>query len=186
LAGGTRGNNNPTKKALEEAKRMFGSEHRVSIVLSLGSGSSRPITLHNGMKDEFRQILDDLAQSGEETAEELSHRFENSSFYHRFSVDLGLDNLSITEWTREDIGTTTTHTKVYIEKISLSLSAVAELLMKNEGCVTLGQLSKSSNTSLEASSFNSAQVDVKPGMAKPIPRLSPFFIERHDVFKFME
>jgi hypothetical protein len=31
-----------------------------------------------------------------------------------------------------------------------------------------------------------AQVNVKPSMAKPIPRLSPFFIERHDVIDFME
>jgi hypothetical protein len=31
-----------------------------------------------------------------------------------------------------------------------------------------------------------AQVNVKPSMAKHIPRLSPFLIERHDVIEFME
>jgi hypothetical protein len=131
-------------------------------------------------------VLDDLAQSGEQTAEELSKRFENSSFYHRFSVDSGLENLSITGWNEDELGTVNAHTKVYIEKVWSSLSAVAEILVKDEGCVTFGQLSKYSTFSQEPCSFLSAQVDVKPAMAKCIPRLSPFFIERRDVFDFME
>jgi hypothetical protein len=142
LAGGTIGHNNPTKKALEEAKRLFGSDHKASLVLSLGSGRRHPKSLHNGMKDGVQRSLDDMAQSGKETAEELSKRFEKSTFYHRFSVDSGLENLSITGWAKGDIGTITTHTKVYIEKVSSSLSAVADLLVKNEGCVTLGQISE--------------------------------------------
>jgi hypothetical protein len=134
----------------------------------------------------LRQVLDDLAQSGEETAAELSQRFENSTFYHRFSVDSGLEDLLITGWTEEDIGKIITHTKVYIEKISSALSTVVGLLVKNQGSVTLEQLSKSSKYSHESCLFLSAQVKVRPGKAKPIPRLSPFFIERHDVFEFME
>jgi hypothetical protein len=90
LAGGAIGHNNPTKKALDEAKRLFGSEHKLSIVLSLGSGRRLSRNLQDDTKDGLRQVLNDLAQSGEETAEELSKRFDNSTFYHRYSVDSGL------------------------------------------------------------------------------------------------
>lgn len=83
-----------------------------------------------------------MAHSGEQIAEELSQRFENSSFYHRFSVGAGLENLSTMSWTNEDLGAITSHTKVYIEKVALSLSVTVELLVKNEGSATLGQLSE--------------------------------------------
>jgi predicted acylesterase/phospholipase RssA len=143
LAGGAIRFNNPTKQALDEARQRFNSDQKASVILGLGSGLRHPRSLKNGMKDGLRQALDDRAQSGEETAEELSRKFENSTFYHRFSVNSGLENLSITGWMKDDIGTITAHTKAYLEKVSSSLSAVAELLVKNEGSVTLGQLSGS-------------------------------------------
>jgi hypothetical protein len=186
LAGGAIGYNNPTKKALEEAKRIFGPEHKASIILSLGSGRKHPQCLQSGVKDEFQQVLVDMVQSGEETARELSQRFGNSNFYHRFSVDSGLETLSITGWAEDDLGSITTHTKVYIESVWSSLSAVSDLLVKNEGCITLGQLSKSPKLAQELCLFFSAQVDLAPSMAKSIPRLTPFFIERRDITEFME
>jgi hypothetical protein len=138
------GFSNPTKQALDEAKRMFGSDRKASLVLSLGSGRRHPKSLHNEMEDGLRQVLDDMAQSGEEAAQELSQRFEGSTFYHRLSVDSGLENMSTTGWAEDELGTITSHTKVYIQKVSRSISTVAELLVKDEGYVTLGQLSMSS------------------------------------------
>jgi hypothetical protein len=122
---------------------MFGSNQETSLVLSLGSGHRHPHGLQTGVGDEMRQRLDDLAQSGKKTAAELSQRFENSGFYHRYSVDSGLENMSMTGWTEEDIGTITAHTKVYMETVSSSLSTAAELMVKNQGCATIGQLSES-------------------------------------------
>jgi hypothetical protein len=122
---------------------VFGPDHKASIILSLGPGHRHPQPLHNGMKDGFWHVLDDLAQSGEQTAEELSQRFESSTFYNRFSVDSGLEKVSITGWTDDELGTITSHTKVYTQKVFSSISTVADLLVKNEGCVTLGQLSRS-------------------------------------------
>jgi hypothetical protein len=95
LTSGIIGYNNPTKKALEEAKRLFGSDRNASIVLSFGSGRRHPQGLRNDMKDGLRQVLDDLAQSGEDTAEELSKRFRKlqllspalGRFWARESVD---------------------------------------------------------------------------------------------------
>jgi predicted acylesterase/phospholipase RssA len=147
MAGGATCYNNPTKQALEEAKRVFGPDHKASIILSLGSGHRHPQSLHNGVKEGLQHVLDDLAQSGEQTAEELSQRFDNSTFYNRFSVDPGLEKVSITGWTEDELGTITSHTKVYTQKVFSSISTVAELLLKNEGCVTLGQLSRSSKLS---------------------------------------
>jgi hypothetical protein len=142
LVAGTVGFSNPTKQALDEAKKMFGSDHKASVVLSLGSGRRRPRSLQDGTKDGLRQPPDDLAQSADETAAELSQRFESSTFYHRLSVDSGLEDVSITGWSEDELGTITSHTRVYIQKISKSISAVAEPLVRNEGCVTLGQLSR--------------------------------------------
>jgi hypothetical protein len=143
LAGGSIGFNNPTKKALDEATRVFGTERQTSIILSFGSGRRHIRSLENITTDRLKQALDDMAQNGEEVAEELWQRFGNSNIYHRLSVDAGLENLSMTGWTDKELGAITTHTKVYIERISSSLSAVAELMVRNKGSVTLGQLSKS-------------------------------------------
>jgi hypothetical protein len=138
LIGGALGFTDPTKQALDEAKRTFGTDNRVSVILSLGSGRRLPQSLDSMMND----VLDDMAYSGEQVAEELLQKFENSTFYHRFSVESGLENLSATNWSSEDLGAITSHTKVYIERVSSSLSAVVESLTKNEGTTTLGQLSK--------------------------------------------
>jgi predicted acylesterase/phospholipase RssA len=143
LVSGAIGFSNPTKQALDEAKRVFGSDHKVSIVLDLRSGRRHPRSLQDATKDGLRQLLDDLAQSADETAADLLQRFENSTFYHRFSVDSGLEDLSITGWTEDELGTIASHTKAYIQKVSKSISAVAELLVRNEGFTTLGQLSRS-------------------------------------------
>jgi hypothetical protein len=71
LTGGSIGYSNPAKKALEEAERKFESDNKASIVLSLGSGRRLPQSIYDDMKDGLWQILDDMVQSGEQTAREL-------------------------------------------------------------------------------------------------------------------
>lgn len=138
LTGGAFSFSNPTKQALDEARRTFGAEAKASIILSLGSGHRRPRSLDSATMD----LLDDMAHSGEQIEDELSERFRSANFYQRFSVSSGLENLSATSWTADDLGTITSHSKTYIEKGSSSLFATAELLTKNQGFVTLGQLSE--------------------------------------------
>jgi hypothetical protein len=138
LTSGALSFSNPTKQALDEARRTFGTDAEASIILSLGSGRRRPRSVDTAATN----VLDDMAHGGEQIAEELSQRFKNSNFYQRFSVDSGLENLSMTSWTDDDLSAITSHSKAYIERMSSSVSAAAELLMKNKGSITLGQLSE--------------------------------------------
>jgi hypothetical protein len=138
LTGGALSFSNPAKQALDESGRVFGDDTKISIILSFGSGRRRPRSL-----DIATDLLDDIAHTGEMVGEELSQRFRNSNFHQRFSVDCGLESLLATSWTDDDLGAITDHSKSYIEKISHSISVASELLMNNEGSVSLGQLSES-------------------------------------------
>jgi hypothetical protein len=138
LTSGALGFSNPAKQALDEARQIFGSDTKASIILSIGSGRRHPRSLNGAMVD----VLDDMGHSGDQIAEELTQRFNNTNIYQRFSVDSGLESLSTKDWTEENLGAITSHSKTYIKRVVSSLSTTAEALMKNEGSVTLGQLSE--------------------------------------------
>lgn len=141
LIGGNAGFNNPTKNALEEAKRVFGVEQRVSVVISLGSGQKPPQSLVNPAIKELQESLGEMALNGGGVDEELGRRFAKSSFYYRFSVNPAMGEITITDWDEDKLGAIVGHTKAYIEKISSPLSVVVDLLLKAEGSAILGQLS---------------------------------------------
>ncbi|KDQ51869.1 hypothetical protein JAAARDRAFT_102817, partial [Jaapia argillacea MUCL 33604] len=99
------GCNNPIKQVLQEAKLIFPSQH-VACVLSIGAGHPGTISLartgrffSNILPYALCTTMHDLATDCESMAEDIARQFESvPNFYHRFSVDQGLQNFTLGQW----------------------------------------------------------------------------------------
>lgn len=140
LIGGAMGFNNPTSEGLEEAKRVFGPDQPVAVILSLGSGRRETPRVESSTREGLTAALERAMMDSEKTAGEMSRRLASTSIYYRFSVDKELDNPEITGWEDGRLGSISSCTKDYNEQISSSLDAVVELLLKKKGLVTMGQI----------------------------------------------
>lgn len=142
LIGGATGFNNPTSEGLEEAKRIYGSESTVSIILSLGSGQNSPSVTDNPGIEGLVEGIERMTVDCDKTASELARRFASSSSYFRFSVDKCIEPCRVSDWSEQRLGTINSHTKNYLEEKSASLDCAVQLLIKKQSSHTLGQLSK--------------------------------------------
>lgn len=141
LVGGAIGFNNPTREGLEEAKRAFGPEQPVAVIISFGSGQHGIPSLRSSTKEELDAALEKMAMDCEKVSEEMSQRLTNTSIYYRFSVDKGIEDVKITDWDDSFLGMINGRTKDYNSRISSSLDMVVDLLLKPGGSMTLEQIS---------------------------------------------
>lgn len=140
LIGGSLSFNNPTKKAIEEAENIFGPEQSVSVVLSFGSGEQRAHGLAEPDAEGIKGILGVMVREG--VADDLARRFRDLPFYYRFSVDASADLHGIIGWSERELGMIHSHTRTFMERVSSRLGTVADMLVKNTGSHTIGQLSE--------------------------------------------
>lgn len=90
LDAGSVGYNNPTEIALEEAHRVWPSQH-VKVVLSLGTGSRNIVDV--GLGNNLMQISGHLIRSCDAVHNRLVQSLSPLSYF-RFSVDKGLEGIS--------------------------------------------------------------------------------------------
>jgi hypothetical protein len=140
LVSGSIGYNNPTKKMLSEAGRIFGPDRPVSIILSFGAGQALLTSLNDNTLDAVQKTHVVMALEGANIADDLEERFTNYPAYNRFSVDAGAEMVSIAGWNQEQLGLIITHTKRYIKTMSSAVESVVGLLLENDGSQTISQL----------------------------------------------
>jgi predicted acylesterase/phospholipase RssA len=127
--------NNPSVQVLEEARNIFGDDRKISCLVSIGTG--HPGTIGLSKPDSFQKILPTkligvlkaIATDCESTAHGLRSRFKQfPNFYFRFNVTHGAGSVSLKEW--EKMSDVETHTKAYMEEVTISASidAVVKLL----------------------------------------------------------
>lgn len=153
LVNGDVGFNNPTKAALEEAERAFGSGQGVSIVISFGSGQRGVHVVAKSGIEELQEAMLAMTMEGGGVADELAQRFPNSSFYYRFSVSPEFGLGDIIDWDDSKITGITGHTKTYTDRNSQMLATVARILMDNKASHTISQLSESNRRALAPLSY---------------------------------
>lgn len=119
LVSAMNGFNNPTKEVIEEAYKLFGAEHRISCLLSLGSGKRGAISLENTQSNAHPSISAQIASDSENVAEETKKQLGRLKIYYRFSVDVGLEG---PRPFRGGFGSIISHTSVYLSKFSVSKS----------------------------------------------------------------
>jgi hypothetical protein len=105
------GFNNPTRELIKEAEMQFGTDRRVSTILSIGSGRpalvafDRPIPASN-------ELLNAIVIDCERMARELATRLFNVDVYLRLNVDQGMENTKMSDW--EGLGIIEGHTQTYL------------------------------------------------------------------------
>ncbi|KAG8748761.1 hypothetical protein FRC12_013798 [Ceratobasidium sp. 428] len=129
-------NNNPTPRLLEEAGLVFPAQD-VVCVINLGAGRPRTISAPDfgspnfSWSSELSTMLMALATDCERTAQEMETRFAHiPEVYFRFSVDQGLEDITLWDWEKNVVS----HTHAYLRLLdnSTKINRAAQVLVKDE------------------------------------------------------
>lgn len=82
-------------------------------VLSIGTGLGDVITIGN-TRLSITNALKEMATSSKKIAATLDKQYGNSGQYHRFNVDQGLRDISLSDW--DKASTISAHTRNYISE----------------------------------------------------------------------
>lgn len=127
--------NNPAKEVVDEARKVFGDDRHLGVLISIGTG--HPGTLGLPKPDAFQKLLplqliatlENVTTDCESVASGLQQQYSNRpDIYLRFNVDHGVGRVSLEEWKR--MGAVATHTRAYLEDpiVSRSLDAAVQRL----------------------------------------------------------
>lgn len=108
------GYNNPCEALVKEAERVFPGHTAVQI-LSLGTGLGDVVTIEDGQLHGRLSILEALkkmASSSKKVAASMDYRFADSGQYHRFNVEQGLQDITLSDW--EKASRISAHTNNYL------------------------------------------------------------------------
>jgi hypothetical protein len=135
---------NPMREIITEAHGAFGSEERVSCLLSLGPGHRGVIGIPSESSGAaaWSSFLEHLAKDGEQKAQSIDSQMGHMGIYYRFRVSEGLGIASQTA--KADPGDFLSHTSVYLGDVSVSrkLDICIDSLKAPDGVISLEQLSR--------------------------------------------
>ncbi|PVF92030.1 FabD/lysophospholipase-like protein, partial [Serendipita vermifera] len=171
-AGGL-GFNNPTRELLKEAQSTYGGERRLSVIVSIGSGRSRELSLEGSSQelDMMEELLRKLSLNCETIEKEISYQLYDVGAYVRMNVAQGLEDIGMHDWSR--LGKVTSCTKQYLESISIIklLDTTVEFVTERRGTMSLNQLTRTTRIKHQA---------------KCPPTVSPYFVVRKEGWAIME
>lgn len=134
------GCNNPLEILFQEAYSLF-PDHRISCIISLGTGQLHPISIH---PKKFNDALLEIVRDCEGTADAAALRFRGvPNVYHRFTVSHGMQSIENDRW--DQANTIKSHTNAYLESIDVSRklsAAVKRIGSRDAGKFSTKQLSK--------------------------------------------
>jgi hypothetical protein len=147
FVGAELGCSNPTAHVLTEVGALYPDKHVASVV-SIGGGHTR--TIHIPKPDPFLRIMPTnvlitmkaIATDSERVAEDMAIRFQNTTdVYFRFSVDQGMQNLSLSKWQRQS--EVVAHTRQYMQKVEVStkISQAARAITEGKAALRTAQIS---------------------------------------------
>lgn len=99
------GYNNPAQLVLQEARSLWGLDHPVSCLLSIGTGSTESGAIHRMEYAPdalgFMRIFSEMALSCERVHQELKQDYFLDGIYWRFNPQM-TQKINLDEWTRMD------------------------------------------------------------------------------------
>ncbi|PVF92774.1 FabD/lysophospholipase-like protein, partial [Serendipita vermifera] len=112
-AGGL-GFNNPTRELLKEAQSTYGGERRLSVIVSIGSGLPKELSLEGSSQESgvMGELLRKLAINCETIEKDISFQLYDVGAYIRMNVSRGLEDVEMGDWSR--LGKVTSCTKQYL------------------------------------------------------------------------
>lgn len=155
LIGASIRHNNPTWEGLLESKRFFGTDARVTSVISLGSrspGVTAPMTTKTSEANQSEKMkgVEQMIIDCEQTSHRLSGTFANVSAYVRLAIQGSVEDLNIANWDESDNTALNERTNSLTTGTEMDnhLDKAAANLIEESGSVTLGQLSMSLSISI--------------------------------------
>jgi hypothetical protein len=136
------GFNNPTRELLKEAKSEYGDERQIALILSLGSGRPKELSLDiKGELDTTVDLFMKLIVSGEIVEKEISYQLYDIGAYMRLNVDRGVDEIRFHDW--DLLGRIKSYTSSYLESelVTRLINRSVIALKEREGVMSLYQLS---------------------------------------------
>ena len=119
------GHNNPCEVLIEEGQRLFPNCGRMCI-LSIGTGLGDVVTIKDSRLSIIK-ALKEMATSSKIVASKLNNRYGDSGLYFRFNVDLGLQDITLSDW--EKTSTISAHTRNYLAENDRSIQRFVENLL---------------------------------------------------------
>ena len=139
LVGGAMGTANPCRELVLEAQDKFKRTAHISTIISLGSGQLG--ALSGAAKDrDWMEVLRNMVESCERTAQEIEAQIGHFNIYSRFSVEQGLQTLYGAK--AEDLQWLNTQTAAYVQDVDVSrrLDECVEKIISRQEVITLEQL----------------------------------------------
>jgi patatin-like phospholipase/acyl hydrolase len=106
------GYNNPTEILVEEAEKEFPGHGQLHI-LSIGTGLGRVVTIHDSRRS-ILSALKTMASESTKVARKLDNKYKEGDHYHRFNVDRGLDDVTLSDY--QKASTIAAHTRNYLHE----------------------------------------------------------------------
>ena len=120
------GYNNPCDILIQEAQREFPGRGQMRI-LSVGTGLGDVVAI----KDRRLYIIDALkkmATSSKKAVETLAHRYGESGEYHRFNVDQGLQDITLSNCKKAS--TISAYIRNYLSEQSMAIQKFVEIFTR--------------------------------------------------------
>ncbi|KAH7136844.1 hypothetical protein B0J13DRAFT_506566 [Dactylonectria estremocensis] len=118
------GYNNPCDVLIREAEQQF-PERKEMQILSIGTGLGDVVALDDTRKS-ILKALKKMASSSKKVAFSLKRRFGDSGQYYRFNVDIGLKDVTLSDW--EKSSKIAGHTKNYLADVESEINKFVDAL----------------------------------------------------------
>lgn len=106
------GYNNPCEVLIAEAQNQFPDRGQKRI-LSIGTGLGDIVSITKTRRSILR-ALKKMATTSKKVASRLDQRFGDHGGYHRFNVDRGLEDITLSDW--EKASNISSHTRNYLQE----------------------------------------------------------------------
>jgi hypothetical protein len=192
LSGGHLIFNNPARELLKEAQRVYGDERRGSLILSLGSGKLKDVSLgtFNEEYSAMEQLLKKLVVNSEATERDLAHQLYEVGAYVRLNATHGAEDIKLHEW--RQLSMIIAHTQDYLAAPSITKLVDHSVLglLEKQGIMNFNQLSESMprpfHVHLSYYIYSQARSTRIKRQAKVPPAVSPYFVVRKEGWEIMQ
>lgn len=104
------GYNNPCEVLVSEAQKQFPGREQMRI-LSIGTGLGDVVGIGDARKS-ILKALQKMATTSKKVALRLNEKFGDSEVYHRFNVNRGLEDITLSDWKKSS--KISSHTQNYL------------------------------------------------------------------------
>jgi patatin-like phospholipase/acyl hydrolase len=121
------GHNNPCEVLIGEAKREYPDRDHLQI-LSIGTGLGNVVSIKDS-RVSILKALKQMATTSKKVATSLEDRYGGSGSYHRFNVERGLEDVTLSDW--QKTSHISAHTSNYLRENRRAIDDFVSIFLAN-------------------------------------------------------